>query len=99
MSTTESRHCIACGPVRVLRRVVVSALLCALLSGIAGMFMLNGLPQPYHPLFDAPNFNRASSDKFFLCIEVEDPQYDAGKTRAFMESLDAVQVTQVMLKK
>ena len=69
------------------------------LSGIAGMFMLNGLPQPYHPLFDAPNFHRASSDKFFLCIEVDDPQYDAAKTKAFLESLDTVRVTEVMLKK
>ena len=69
------------------------------LSGIAGMFILNGLPQPYHPLFNVPAFDRASSDKFFLCIEVEDPQYDTEQTRAFLEGLDTVRVTEVMLKK
>jgi len=41
------------------------------LSGAIGMFMLNGLPQPYHPVFDAPNFDRATSSSFFLCIEAE----------------------------
>lgn len=73
--------------------------LVAALSGIVGMFMLNGLPQPYHPLFDAPNFHRATSDKFFLCVEAGDAQYDLAKTTEFLEGLGAVRVTEVMLKK
>lgn len=73
--------------------------LVAALSGIVGMFALNGLPQPYHPLFDAPNFDRASSDKFFLCVEATDAKYDLDETKAFLEGLGPVRVTEVMLKK
>lgn len=69
------------------------------LSGIVGMFMLNGLPQPYHPVFDAPNFEHASSDRFFLCIEAEDPRFDREETRQFMETLGAVRVSEVDLRK
>src|SRR5438445_5883752 len=46
--------------------------LSAALSGVVGMFLLNGLPQPYHPVFDAPDFELASSSRFFLCIEAQD---------------------------
>lgn len=71
----------------------------AALSGIFGMFAINGLPEPYHPMFDAPNFDRASSDRFFLTIESRDPKFDREKTRQFLESLGAMQVSEVELKK
>lgn len=71
--------------------------LLAALSGVAGMFILNGLPAPYHPLFDAPNFIRASSDRFFLCVEAEDPKY--AEAEAFLNGLGADQVSEVMVKK
>jgi len=73
--------------------------LASALSGILGMFILNGLPQPYHPVFDAPNFDRATSDRFFLCIEATDPNFDLGETRQFMETLGALQVSEVELRK
>lgn len=73
--------------------------LIAAFSGVFGMLILNGLPQPYHPLFDAPNFNRASSDLFFLCVEAEDPKYDLAETQSFLEGLGPDRVTEVMLKK
>jgi len=69
------------------------------LSGIVGMFWLNGLPQPYHPMFDAPEFEKATSSRFFLCIEAEDPRFDREKTRQFMETLGAERVAEVELKK
>ncbi|MDP7449936.1 MAG: DUF3341 domain-containing protein, partial [Candidatus Latescibacteria bacterium] len=60
-----------------------------------GLFLLNGLPQPYHPVFNVPAFARASQDRFFLCVESEDANYDASSTRTFLQSLDPVEVTEV----
>ena len=63
--------------------------------GIFGMFILNGLPLPYHPIFGAPNFDRAGTDRFFLAIESQDKQFDLGGTRNFMETLGAINVAEV----
>jgi hypothetical protein len=73
--------------------------LAAALAGVFGMFLLNGLPMPYHPVFDAPNFEKATSSRFFLCIEARDPQFRYQETREFMETLGALNVSDVELKK
>ena len=65
-------------------------------SALGSMLILNGLPRPHHPIFNAKRFARASSDGFFLCIEKADAQYDAGDTRAFLESLNPVEVSEVL---
>jgi hypothetical protein len=60
------------------------------------MLALNGLPQVYHPLFNAANFrNGATTDKFFLCLEAVDPMFSATETRAFLEQFSAVSVVEV----
>jgi hypothetical protein len=71
-------------------------ILFAAFACFGGLLTLCGLPRPHHPIFNAKNFERASSDRFFLCIEYRDAQYDAHETRAFLESLGAVQVSEVM---
>jgi hypothetical protein len=65
------------------------------LTAAGGMIALNGLPQPYHPVFNAPRFSLASSDKFFLVIESEDAKYETEKTRSFLEGLGAKGVYEV----
>ncbi len=69
--------------------------LCAALTAVLGMLALNGLPMPYHPLFNEPRFAAATRDRFFLCIESTDPRYHPVETRHFLESLGPVSVSEV----
>jgi Protein of unknown function (DUF3341) len=64
-------------------------ILSAALSAIIGLFALNGLPMPYHPVFNVPQFIHASRDRFFLCIESRDPKFDREKTRELFVNLNA----------
>ena len=69
--------------------------LIAALSAVLGMLALNGLPQPFHPVFNVPRFALASQDRFFLCIEANDPRFDRGVTRDFLTSLSPREVCDV----
>jgi hypothetical protein len=57
---------------------------------------LSGLPKPYHPMFNLPEFERASQDRFFLCIESDDTLFDREQTRRFLESLGSLKVREVL---
>jgi Protein of unknown function (DUF3341) len=71
-------------------------ILFAALSAVFGMFILNGLPMPYHPVFNVPRFAEAASqDGFFLAIESGDPMFDREKTHQFLQSLGAREINEV----
>ena len=72
-----------------------TTILFSALAAVLGMLFLNGLPMPYHPVFNAKRFAMASRDRFFLCIESNDPQYQPHDTRRFLESLGAREVNDV----
>ncbi|PYX54189.1 MAG: DUF3341 domain-containing protein [Acidobacteria bacterium] len=65
------------------------------ISAVFGMLALNGLPMPYHPVFNVPRFTRASRDRFFLVVFSSDVKYDPAATRQFLESLDPRSVSEV----
>ena len=67
----------------------------AAITAVLGMLALNGLPMPYHPVFNVPRFALASRDRFFLCIEATDPLFDPQETKAFLSGLGAREVTEV----
>jgi hypothetical protein len=70
-------------------------ILSAALAAVLGMLALNGLPMPYHPLFNVPRFALVTRDAFFLCIEARDPKFDRSETRRFLESVAARAVMEV----
>jgi hypothetical protein len=70
--------------------------LLAALSSVVGMLAMNKLPMPYHPVFNVASFaERASVDRFFLCIEANDPKFDREKTKAFLLELNPEEVAEV----
>jgi hypothetical protein len=66
-------------------------------AGVIGMLALNGLPMPYHPVFNVPRFEHASSDRFFLVIEARDPKFKRDETASFLQSLNPYEVSDVEL--
>ena len=67
----------------------------AAFAAVFGMLLMNGLPKPYHPVFNVPEFKLASQTRFFLCLEANDSQFRPAETRSFLETLGALAVREV----
>jgi len=67
----------------------------AALAGFIGMLVLNGLPRLNHPIFNAPDFDLASRNRFFVSLSATDPAFDGDSARAFLQSLDPIHVFEV----
>ncbi len=65
------------------------------LAAVFGMLALNGLPMPYHPVFNVAEFAKASESKFFLVVFSSDPKYDAARTRDFLQGLAPRMIAEV----
>jgi len=67
----------------------------AAIFAVFGMLLLNGLPRLYHPLFNVPEFDLASRNRFFLCVRCDDPNYEAAQVRAMLHGLQSLLVCEV----
>jgi hypothetical protein len=70
-------------------------ILFAAIAAVVGMIVLNGLPMPYHPVFNVPRFEHATRDKFFLLVESTDPKFDRRRTLELLKGLKASEINEV----
>lgn len=70
-------------------------ILFAALTAVFGMLLLNGLPRPHHPVFDVPQFELASRNRFFLLILAHDPRFELQRAQSFLATLAPLSLAEV----
>ena len=70
-------------------------ILLAAFGAVFGMLALNGLPMPYHPVFNVKRFEQASRDRFFLVVQARDPKFELDQVRTFLDGLNPREVNDV----
>lgn len=69
--------------------------LTAAIVGVLALLWLAGLPRLHHPVMATPQFERATQDRFFLCVRADDRRFDAGRVRELLRSLEPEEITEV----
>jgi len=62
------------------------------LTAFLAMFIFNGLPRFFHPVFRSEHFRRVTNNRFFIAIESADPRFDIEKTEALLREAGAKHV-------
>jgi len=75
--------------------VFETTVLFAALTAVFGTLGICGFPQPYHPVFNVPAFARASTDRFFICVEADDPKFDLQTVKSLLSGLGPQEVSEV----
>ncbi len=70
-------------------------LLVTVAAGLFAMIAASRLPKLYHPTFAARTFERASRDRFVICVKATDPSFDAASLRETFGRLGAEEIEEV----
>jgi len=64
----------------------------AALAAFFGFLLLNGLPAFYHPVFNAPDFDLATRNRFFLCLRGQEERIDPDAAQHWLREKQPIRV-------
>lgn len=64
-------------------------------GALAAIMILGKMPKLYNPLFNSENFNKATDDGFFLCIESADLLFSEEKTTELLQEAGAASIEKI----
>lgn len=65
------------------------------LAAFGAVILGNRLPDLSYPVFNAPDFDLAMRNRFFLCLRADDPKFDAGRSADFLRGLRPMKCSEV----
>ncbi|HSN20078.1 MAG TPA: DUF3341 domain-containing protein [Usitatibacter sp.] len=72
-----------------------TTVLFAAVAAVVAMLAGNRLPRLRHPVFGARDFDLATRNRFFLCLGADDPRFETGTARRFLEGLAPMKIVEV----